>query len=225
MQITPLHRWDLSYEEAGRLQTELSSRIILSGELPQISYIAGCDVSSEWRGKIFYAAIVIMSYPELYVVEEASAVMEVGFPYVPGLLSFREMPVLLKAWEKISIVPDLIMCDGSGLIHPRFFGLACHLGLWLNLPAIGAAKNLLCGAYDNLSNTKGSTSPVIYKGKFVGAALRTRSGVKPVFVSPGHLISIDDAVKHVLNAAPNYRLPEPLRAAHRSANDARRAHI
>ena len=221
MQITSLHNWNLSSGQARNLQTELSARLILSEKPLEYDLIAGCDVSSEWHGNMLFAAVVIMSCPDFQIVETVEASEKTAFPYIPGLLSFREMPVLLKAWEKTENRPDLVFCDGSGLIHPRFFGLACHLGLWLNLPVAGVAKNLLCGTYNGLGGSKGALSPVTYKGKIAGAAVRTRTGVKPVFVSPGNLISVESAVAAVQQMTPRYRLPEPIRAAHRAANEAR----
>lgn len=222
MHITPLHNWNLSSDQARNLQTELSALLILSEKPPEFDLIAGCDVSCEWQGNLLFAAVVIMSYPDFQIVETEEAWEKTAFPYIPGLLSFRELPVLLKAWKKIENKPDLVFCDGSGLIHPRFFGLACHLGLWLNLPVIGVAKNLLCGTYHEPGNNKGASSPVTYNDKIAGSAVRTRSGVKPVFVSPGNLISVDSAAAAVLKMTPRYRLPEPVRAAHRAANQARR---
>ncbi|MBC8277803.1 MAG: deoxyribonuclease V [FCB group bacterium] len=222
MRITPLHNWNLSSDQARNLQTELSSQLILTEKSITPNLIAGCDVSSEWHGNTLFAAVVIMSFPDFRIIEIATASAQADFPYIPGLLSFREMPVLLKAWAKIENKPDLVFCDGSGLIHPRFFGLACHLGLWLNLPTIGAAKNLLCGTCAEPGNDKGAFSPVTHKNIIAGSAVRTRTGVKPVYVSPGNLISVDSATTAVLQTSSRYRLPEPVRAAHKAANEARR---
>ena len=180
-------------------------------------------MSSEFRSKRFFAAVVLLSYPDFTILEEAAAECMVDFPYIPGLLSFREMPALLEAWRKVEYRPDLIFCDGSGTIHPRRFGLACHLGLWLNIPTIGCAKNLLCGEYDEPGAQKGDWEIVCLEGEPVGAALRTRTGTKPMFISPGNLISLEQAVNYTLKASPKYRIPQPIRAAHNSANIARRS--
>ena len=187
-------------------------------ESREIKTVAGCDVSGEFRGKKFYAAVVVMSYPKMEIIEKAWADGEVNFPYVPGLLSFREMPVLLKAFAQLETCPDVIFCDGSGTIHPRKFGLACHLGLWLNLPVIGVAKNLLCGEYGEVGMNQGDWSLVILDEETVGGALRSRNGIKPIFVSPGNRISLEKAVEMTLAVCRNYRLPQPIRAAHREAN-------
>jgi len=221
MEIRQLHSWDLNYAEARELQSELQSQLRLVPLEGEVKYIAGCDVSSALRSRNFTAAVVVMNFPEMEVIEKVSTELDVDFPYIPGLLSFREMPVLLKAWERITNVPDLIFCDGSGLIHPRKMGLACHLGLWLRIPVIGCAKNLLCGEYKPPNTEKTSVAEVEYEGEVVGAAVRTRTDVKPMFISPGNLISLKEAIDFVLKACPKYRIPEPIRAAHRVANEAR----
>ena len=223
MQIPSLHTWNLDYQSACLLQTGLSARLDLKPRRLEPSIIAGCDVSSEFRSKRFFAAVVLLSYPDFTILEEAAAECMVDFPYIPGLLSFREMPALLEAWRKVEYRPDLIFCDGSGTIHPRRFGLACHLGLWLNIPTIGCAKNLLCGEYDEPGAQKGDWEIVCLEGEPVGAALRTRTGTKPMFISPGNLISLEQAVNYTLKASPKYRIPQPIRAAHNSANIARRS--
>ena len=218
MNIFHLHKWDLDFTQAKALQHELQPKLNLNWQDNKIQTIAGCDVSGEFKGKRFYAAVVAMSYPELDFIEQASASGEISFPYVPGLLSFREMPVLLRAFEGLQTAPDVIFCDGSGTIHPRKFGLACHLGLWLNLPVIGVAKNLLCGEYYEVGNNKGDWSPVYYAGETVGAALRSRTGVRPIFISPGNHITIEKALEFTLQTCTAYRLPQSIRAAHHQAN-------
>jgi len=223
MKIPKLHSWDLDYASAADLQTQLEKKLRLESSENKISLVAGCDVSSQFHGKDFSAAVVMMTIPGFEVIEIVSATVTVNFPYIPGLLSFREMPALLKAWEKVENVPDLVFCDGSGTIHPRRFGLACHLGLWLNIPTIGCAKNLLCGEHEELGMGKGSCKEVILDGLEIGSAVRTRTGVKPMFVSPGNLISHSQAVELTLKACPRYRIPEPIRTAHNTANEARRA--
>jgi len=148
--------------------------------------------------------------------------MKASFPYIPGFLSFREIPPLLDIFKKISIVPDILFCDGQGIAHPRGFGLASHLGILLDIPAIGCAKSVLVGKYVEPSVTKGSSSPLVYQEQQVGAAVRTRKGVKPVFVSVGHKLCLDDAVKIILQCSPKFRIPEPLRLAHRMVNEMRK---
>ena len=212
----------MSYKGARSLQSELSSRLSLRWNNRNIATAAGCDVSGEFQGKRLTASVVIMSWPDFHILDATTATLEIDFPYIPGLLSFREMPVLLKAFEKIRFQPDVILCDGSGLIHPRKFGLACHLGLWLDKPVIGVAKNLLCGEHDTVRDKKGSSAPVILNNEAVGAALRTRSRVKSLYVSPGNHIDNANSLDIVLKSCRKYRLPEPIRAAHKAANEARK---
>lgn len=223
MQIPSLHPWNLDYESARRFQRELSARLDLKPRPLEPSIIAGCDVSNELGSSRFFAAVVLLSFPDFTILEEVTAERIVNFPYIPGLLSFREMPALLEAWRKIQRKTDLIFCDGSGTIHPRRFGLACHLGLWLNISTIGCAKNLLCGKYNEVAAQKGDWENVYLEGEAVGAALRTRTNTKTMFISPGNLISLEQAVDFTLKVSPKYRIPEPIRAAHNSANNARRS--
>ncbi|MBL7191898.1 endonuclease V [bacterium] len=220
MNIPRLHSWKLDYESARLLQIELRSRLVLNSDLTKIETIAGCDVSQNMGTGLFFASAVIMDFNNFKVIEERTAAVEVDFPYIPGLLSFREMPALLKVWELVETIPDVIIVDGQGTIHPRRMGLACHLGLWLNLPTIGCAKKPLCGDFQMPSNERGSCELIRMNEEIIGAVLRTRSGVKPVFVSPGNLIDLDKSMEIVLQAG-KYRLPEPIRAAHTAANRAR----
>jgi deoxyribonuclease V len=209
-----LHSWDLDYASARDLQVELSRHLKLIPLKSTPNIIAGCDVSCDKLNPILRAGVVIMKFPEFTILETAVAEVETYFPYIPGLLSFREMPALLSAWRKIEIIPDLVFCDGSGTIHPRKFGLACHLGLWLNIPTVGCAKNLLCGEYENLETGRGNVSEVVYQNEVLGTALRSKTGVKPLFISPGNLITLKQAVEYTLQCAPHFRLPEPIRSAH-----------
>ena len=221
MNIPDLHPWDLDYESARKLQIRLQERLCLIPLDRDIKYVCGCDVSSPWRGKDFWAAAVVLNYPAMEIVEVAAAHHYTVFPYIPGLLSFREMPALLKAFRKLQTIPDLIFVDGTGILHPRKLGLAAHLGLWLDLPAIGCAKNLLCGQHQPIATAKGSSQPVTLDGEIVGAAVRTRTAVKPMFISPGNLVTLEDSIAFTLEACPRYRIPEPVRAAHKAANSAR----
>ncbi len=175
------------------------------------------DISPPDGQGVVRAAAVVMSLPELKVVEVKSAHGKLGFPYVPGLLSFREAPLVLAALERLSITPDFLMADGQGLAHPRRFGLACHLGLLTGLPAIGCAKSLLKGRHGPLAQERGSWAPLEDKGEVVGAALRTRQGVTPVYVSIGHKVDLPSALRWVLACCDRFRLPEPTRLAHHAA--------
>lgn len=221
MEIAKLHDWEMDYKSARRLQIELHQRLRLKPMLQPPKLIAGCDVSGNLRGYTFYSAVVLLSYPDLKIIEQRSFKLVNYTPYIPGLLSFREMPILLETWKFVRPVPDLVFCDGSGLIHPRKFGLACHLGLWLNLPTIGCAKNLLCGEHKTVGNKRGDWEPVIFQGETVGAAVRTRANTKPMYISPGNWITLEQSIEYVLKTTPKYRIPEPIRTAHMSANQFR----
>ncbi|MBN1370055.1 MAG: deoxyribonuclease V [Dehalococcoidaceae bacterium] len=199
------------------LQKMLACRIISRGDLISPGLIAGADVSVNRFGKIGWAAVVVLNYPGLDIEDAVVVEREVTFPYVPGLLSFRELPLIVSAFEKLRIKPDLVIMDGQGIAHPRRLGLAAHLGLVIETPVIGCAKSRLCGEYREPGTIKGDSEPLIYKGETVGTVLRTRDGVRPVFVSPGHRIGINSASKWVLNTCRGYRLPEPIRQAHLAA--------
>jgi len=215
------HPWDLSIEEAQRLQGELAAKLILEDAFSPPRLIAGADVSFSASTGLNYAGVVVVTYPELEVVEKAAAVQPATFPYVPGLLTFREGPALLSAFSRLRCEPDLLIFDGQGQAHPRSLGIAAHMGLLLDRPAIGCAKRRLCGWYRQPKDQPGSTSPLVFSGRTVGAVVRTRAGVKPVFVSPGHKISIDSAVAFVLSTCRGFRLPEVIRLAHTFVNHLR----
>ncbi len=223
MNVRFLHKWDVSASEAASIQKKLAADA--TDESPgwfEPKIIAAADVSCERFSKRMCAAVVAVSFPELEIIETATAVFDTGFPYVPGLLSFREAPAALMAFEKLALTPDAVMIDGHGKAHPREFGLACHIGLALDLPTFGVAKSLLAGEYSEIGNERGDTSDIIYKEKQVGAALRTKTGVKPVFVSVGHRIDIETALRITLNCARGTRLPSPARMAHAAANNLRK---
>ena len=213
MKIRQLHDWDISYEEARKIQVELSSEVATCNKLPPVGYIAGIDTStvSANRGR---SAAVIFSYPDLKLIEYKTAEAEFNFPYIPGLLSFREAPIILLALEKIKHTPDLIFVDGQGLAHPRKFGIASHLGLILEIASIGCAKSRLCGAYQDVPSGRESYSHLMQNDEIIGAVVRTKSEVKPVFVSIGHLIDLESCIQWTLNCSTRYRLPEPCRQAH-----------
>ncbi len=214
------HKWDLSPSEAMKLQRLLSKKVIAEGE-PEVKFIAGVDVSVSRGGDIGYAAVVVVSFPELEVVEVSSSSLKIPMPYVPGLLSFRESPMIIKAFEKLKIEPDLIMVDGQGIAHPRRFGIASHLGVLFDKPSIGVAKTRLVGGYEDPEIDAGSFTFLYDGGEVIGAVVRTRSKVKPVFVSVGHKVSLEFAVKMTLSCCRGYRLPEPTRLAHIEVNRVR----
>ena len=220
MQTRELHRWDVTYREAVAIQEDLLGKLILRDEgIPDpLRTIAGADISYDRGSDIFFAAVVLMDYPGLTLREEASFSARVSFPYIPGLLTFREGPPLLAAFAKLAQTPDCVLFDGQGIAHPRGIGLASHLGLLLDLPAIGCAKSRLVGAHEPVGEKRGCRQALIHKGREVGAAVRTRERVRPVFVSPGHRISLERAVELVLACCRGYRLPEPLRRAHIAVN-------
>lgn len=212
------HPWDVSIAEAKRIQTELAKRVILSDSFRKPRYVAGVDVGFESNGNITRAAVVVLNYPDLQLVDQGLARAKTVFPYVPGYLSFRELPAVLQALDKLRIIPDMFLCDGQGIAHPRRFGIACHLGVLTDIPSIGVAKSRLIGTYAEPALEKGARSVLFDKDERIGIVLRTRNNIKPLFISPGHRISIDSAVEWVLNCTPRYRLPETTRKAHRLAS-------
>jgi deoxyribonuclease V len=219
MKADPLHLWTLDPEEAVRIQERMRERIVLEWDGRVVRTVAGID-SSFPSAEMGRAAIVVLSFPELVPIEAVTAEAPVAFPYVPGLLSFREAPAIIAAWEKIKSPPDLLMLDGQGIAHPRGIGIAAHLGVWFEAPSIGVAKSHLYGSYQSPGEKKGDRSPLHlprHPEKIIGAVLRSRDGVKPLFVSPGHRIDPELAVDFVLRACTRYRLPEPTRWAHRVA--------
>jgi deoxyribonuclease V len=224
MKVEALHPWDLSPKEAVRLQHELASRVIREGDLPEeaVRLIAGADVAFDKPHGRAVGAITVVAYPSLEPVERVTVEVPVTFPYVPGLLSFRETPVVLEAFERLTTRPDLLMVDGHGLAHPRRFGYACHLGLLLDLPTIGVAKSRLIGAAGTVAGPRGSRADLMDGGEVIGSVLRTRQGVRSVYVSVGHSIGLAAAERWVLACTAGYRLPEPTRLADRLAAEAKR---
>ena len=193
-------------------------KVIRHDDFGSIKYVAGVDVGFEDNGRVTRAAVVVLEYPGLTQVDQSLARVPTRFPYVPGLLSFREIPALLSAFKSITTVPDIVLCDGQGIAHPRRFGIACHLGLILELPAIGVGKSRLTGDHGRVPALKGRWCPLTDADEVIGAVLRTRRGVKPVYVSLGHRISLASAVDVVMNCVTRYRLPETTRLAHRLAS-------
>jgi deoxyribonuclease V len=222
VQFRELHGWDLSCLEAIALQKELAGKISLQDELPSFpETVAGVDVSYQRHGELFFAAVVVLRLADLTVVEEVTSCRRTTFPYVPGLLSFRELPVVLDAFRRLQQAPDAVLVDGQGIAHPRRLGLASHLGLWLDLPTIGCAKSRLCGDHGAVGSQRGDRVPLLLDGDEIGAVLTTRSGVKPLYISPGHRISVTSAAELILCCGGRYRLPEPTRRAHHLANRTR----
>lgn len=217
------HRWNLSLREASRLQRRLRARLSLRPPRRPPRRVAGADVGYDAERDRMIAAIVVLRAPQMRVEEVATAVGRPRFPYVPGFLSFREAPVVLRAARRLARLPDLLMCDGQGLAHPRRFGLACHLGLLLEVPSIGVAKSLLVGTHREPAARRGSRAALRHAGQVVGVALRTRDGVRPVYVSAGHRCTLAWAVRQVLACGRGYRLPEPVRLAHQEVTRLRRA--
>jgi deoxyribonuclease V len=209
------HPWDVSPAEAVEIQRQLCGRVLVEPVDHGLSSIGGVDVSVK-RGRA-RAAVVLLSYPELVPLRAAMADMPVSFPYVPGLLAFREGPVVLAALEQLDVQPDVLMFDAQGLAHPRRMGLATHLGVLLDVPAVGCAKSRLCGVHEVPGEQKGSWTPLVDRDEVIGAVVRTRTGVSPVFVSVGHRVDLEMAISLVLTCASRYRLPEPTRWAHRVA--------
>ncbi len=205
----------LSIAQAKIIQNDLAKQTRLTDEFGEIKTIAGLDVGFTDNNRIAVGGIVILSFPTFEMIEQQTSRRKVVFPYAPGFLSFREVPVLLEAFYHLSNKPDLLICDGQGIAHPRRFGLACHLGTILDIPSIGAAKSRLIGKYTEPSHDKGSSSHLVDKDEQIGTVLRTRLNTKPLFVSPGHRISFDSANKWVLNCCPKFRLPETTRHAHK----------
>jgi len=215
MRVRPLHDWDLPPEEAAALQRELRAQLILTWDDPPIRTIAGVDVGiREERGR---CAIVVLSYPALEVLGSLVIEERVTYPYIPGLLTFREGPLILKAWERLTLLPDVVMFDGQGIAHPRGMGIAAHMGFWLEKPTLGVAKSRLWGEHAPVGEALGDLSWLYEKesGATIGAAVRTRPGTRPVYVSPGHRMDLPHAIELTLATCRGYRLPEPLRLAHR----------
>ncbi|WP_017653208.1 deoxyribonuclease V [Fortiea contorta] len=219
MKLQPHHPWPQTLEEAIAIQEELRHQVIIEDKLQlPIKYVAGVDMGFAENGTISRAAVAVLSFPDLQLVETSVAYRPTSFPYIPGFLSFREIPAVLDALEKIKIIPEMILCDGQGIAHPRRLGIASHLGVILDMTTIGVAKSLLIGKHQELPEIKGSWQPLIHQGETIGAVLRSRTGVKPLYVSSGHRISLTTAIDYVLRCTPKYRLPETTRIADKIAS-------
>jgi len=214
VQPVRLHPWDLSAAQASTLQTELADLVLVEDRLPErVSTVLGVDAAYDEHGSRAFAAGALMEVASGTVLQIVSAEVAAHFPYVPGLLSFREVPALEVALEKLAQSPDLVICDGQGIAHPRRFGLACHVGVLYDLPTIGCAKTRLTGEGATPAAARGSRAPLVDVGRTVGAVLRTQNGVKPVYVSPGHRVSLETACDWTLALCRQYRIPEPIRVA------------
>ena len=207
------HSWDLSPEDAICLQKKLAKNVVCKNDFESIKFIAGVDVAYHKNSDQLVAAIVILDAITLQIVETKTARSRSTFPYISGLFSFRELPPLLEAFATLETVPDLVICDGQGIAHPRRFGLASHLGVVLNIPSIGCAKTLMTGSVKSLKQTRGSIESLTQDGEIIGAALRTQDNIKPVYVSIGHRIDLPSACEWIVKLSPKYRLPETTRAA------------
>lgn len=214
--VTRLHNWDLTPQEAASIQKELRERLVLLWDGRQVTSVGGVDISI--RIESARAALVVLRYPELTPVEAAVADAPLVFPYIPGLLAFREGPAVLAAWAKVTRKPDLLMFDGQGIAHPRGLGIAAQMGLWLERPTIGVAKSRLYGVHAEVGPRRGDRTDLLDKNRnVIGAVLRTRERTNPLYVSPGHLMDVEHAVEFALACCTTYRLPEPTRWAHRVA--------
>ncbi|MBT3046622.1 MAG: deoxyribonuclease V [Candidatus Thiodiazotropha sp.] len=212
------HDWNLTPSEAVALQKRLRPQVIDRDCFGTLHRVAGVDVGFEAQGSITRAAVSVLSYPDLQPIEASVARLPTTFPYIPGLLSFREVPAILQAISTLRHSPDIFLCDGQGMAHPRRFGIACHLGVYTDTPAVGVAKTRLTGSHGEVPEQKGGWVPLIDKGETIGAVVRTRNRVKPLYISVGHKISLQASIRLVLACTTRYRLPETTREAHRLAS-------
>ncbi len=219
MKLVITHPWDLTPKQAIALQKELRPRVVRIDQFEPPHTIAGIDVGFEHGGALTRAAVAVLRFPTLELIETSLARLPTTFPYVPGLLTFREAPAVLQALDALRTLPDMLMYDGQGVAHPRRLGIASHVGLVTGLPSIGAAKSRLVGEYTPPGEARGDWSPLIHQGEVIGAVLRTRAGAKPLFVSTGHRVGLESAIAITLACAPKYRLPETTRQAHHLASE------
>lgn len=218
MSSSSLHPWTLDLKQAIQIQTQLRDRLVLSWDGHEVRTVGGVDVG--FKDPKARAAIVVLSYPDLTPIGSGTAEKAIKFPYIPGLLTFREGPAILTAWKRLKTRPDLLIFDGQGIAHPRRMGIAAHMGLWLEQPSIGVAKSRLYGHHASVGPTRGEAADLFDEHdptRVIGAVLRTRTNVKPVYVSPGHLIDTPHAVEFALKCCTRYHLPEPIRWAHKLA--------
>lgn len=221
VKVQPRHPWNIAAKEAIAIQEILRDEVLTSDNLGPLNRVAGVDVGFEKENTVTRAAVAVLSFPGLKLEDTAIIRMPTRFPYVPGLLSFREAPAVLKALEKLSVIPDLLLYDGQGIAHPRRFGIASHVGLLSGIPSIGVAKTRLVGEHGEVPNRRGAWQPLLDRGETIGAVLRTKADVKPVYVSVGHRVSLETALRYVMACVTKYRLPETTRWAHRLASSPR----
>ncbi len=213
---------NISPKEAIQVQKELREQIEIAPLDQEVKTVAGADISFDRGSDEIHAAIIVLELPDLEPVARSLVSDEMPFPYIPGLLAFREMPVLLKAWDQLSIKPDVLILDGHGIAHPRRMGIATHFGIEADHPTIGCAKNILTGSHSKLGNKKGATADLTDEDEKIGFALRSRSNVNPIFISPGHNLSFEDAYSIIMNTLTKYKLPRTTRLAHQWANKLRK---
>jgi len=225
LKLANLHSWDLTPTEAVALQRQLADSVDARTPLTRWELVAGADASYARFSNTIYAGVVVVRTSDGTIVESQGAVQESTFPYIPGLLTFREVPALLAAFAKLKTEPDVVMMDGQGYSHPRRCGLACHMGLWLRRPTLGCAKTRLLGTFKEPRKAAGSLSPLKDGDDVIGSVVRTKTGTKPLYVSVGHQIDLPSAVRVVLETCKGYRLPEPARRAHHFVNELRRAAV
>lgn len=218
MSTSHQHEWPTTTQEAVVIQEQLRAQVIAEDQLDPIHYVAGVDCGFEEDGTVTRAAVAVLSFPDLQLRDQAIVRRPTTFPYIPGFLSFREIPAVLDALAQLTIQPNLLLCDGQGLAHPRRLGIACHLGLLANIPAIGVAKSLLIGKHELLPDERGAWQPLRDRDEIIGAVLRSRAGTKPLYISIGHRISLPTALDYVMRCTPKYRLPETTRRAHALAS-------
>ena len=216
--LYPVEDWPTNIADAKQIQLELVTRVIRKNEIREVKYVAGVDVGFENDGKTTRAAVAVLNYPELTLHEQVVTRTPTCFPYVPGYLSFRELPGALEALSQLQTMPDLLLCDGQGIAHPRRFGLACHLGVVTGLATIGAAKSRLIGTYTEPGFSRGNWEPLLHNKEIIGAVLRTRDGVNPMFISIGHRVDLETAIHYVMHCTTRFRLPETTRWAHKLAS-------
>lgn len=224
--MTPVfrNRWKITPREAIQLQARLRERVVLEDAFRQIRFVAGADMAFDPETEEAFAGVIVYRFPQLEEVERRMARRRLQFPYVPGLLSFREIPILMAAFARLKTEPDLLLIDGHGRAHPRLFGIACHVGVLFDKPAIGCAKSLLVGEAAEPGWKSGSTAPLNHHGETLGTVLRTRDNTRPIFVTQGHRVSLETAVKLVLKCIDGYRIPRPTREADHYVRDLRRAY-
>jgi deoxyribonuclease V len=208
----------LTVTAATQIQNELRNDIIIQARDFPVNVIAGADISFNKFSTTVYAGIILLRFPDLIPIGYSLVKKEVLFPYVPGYLAFRELPALMAAWDNLPVKPDLLVADGHGIAHPRRMGIAAHFGVVAKTPTVGCAKKVLCGKYEEPASTKGSNTPLVFKDEVVGAALRTKNAVKPVFVSPGNFMDVASTVDIITQCVGRYRIPEPTRLAHDIVN-------